>query len=373
MVKSVLVMMGTRPEAIKLYPLIKALKTESGFLTRVAATGQHREMLDSVARELHIIPDIRLNAPPMGIGLCELNARLLSSVGALLKEEHPDLVLVHGDTATAFSSALAAFLSQIPIGHVEAGLRTAEIDRPFPEEMNRRAISLLSTLDFAPTEEAYGRLRNMGKKRVFYTGNTVLDTVRETVLDNFSHPILDRARGKRLILCTVHRRESIGEPMERIFRAVYRIAREEKNVHIVIPLHKNPLVRETAARAMEGEQPACVELCEPLGVYECHNLLARSTLVMTDSGGVQEEAAILGVPVMILRNTTERKEILRAGMGLLSGDDEACICRTAHALLSDEKFYQSYKRSESLYGDGHASQKITKIIADFLSEARGIS
>ena len=247
--KSVLAVIGTRPEAIKMCPLIKALRKESGFKAMLAVTGQHREMLDHVLRDFRVDPDIRMEIPTAHTALYDLNASLISHVGAVLKAERPDLILVHGDTATAFASALAAFFERIPIGHVEAGLRTERIDRPFPEEMNRRAISLLSDLDFAPTEEAYRLLLSMGKKRVFYTGNTVADALRETVSADFSHPILDRARGKRLILCTVHRRESVGDAMERIFRAVYRIAREEENVYIVIPLHKNPLVREAAERA----------------------------------------------------------------------------------------------------------------------------
>jgi UDP-N-acetylglucosamine 2-epimerase (non-hydrolysing) len=365
--KSVLAVIGTRPEAIKMCPLIKALRKENGFQTKVAVTGQHREMLENVLREFRVTPDIRMEIPTTHTALTDLHASLISQVGAVFKAERPDLVLVHGDTATAFASALAAFFERIPIGHVEAGLRTMRVDRPFPEEMNRRVISMLSDLDFAPTEEAYRLLLEMGKKRVFYTGNTVADAVRETASADFDHPILERARGKRLILCTVHRRESLGDGMERMFRAVYRIAREEENVHIVIPLHKNPLVREAAERATEGKTPVGVELCEPLGVFECHNLLLRSTLVLTDSGGLQEEAAICGVPVMILREETERPEILRAGMGFLCGDDEGYIAHVAHALLSDEAFYQRHRKKMNLYGDGCASEKITKIIAEFFS------
>jgi len=348
-------------------PLIKVLEAEADIRTTVAVTGQHREMLDEVLQFFHVVPAFDLNLFRHGATLSEVNARILMHVASLLKAVSPDLVLVHGDTATAFASAIAAFFQRIPIGHVEAGLRTERIDLPFPEEFHRRVISMISALDFAPTLRAKEHLLSMGKKRVFLTGNTVIDALGYTCSENFTHPILSRAGDRRLILCTAHRRESIGKPMEAIFRSIRCIAEMHPNVYIVCPLHKNPLIRACAEKILMKNPCTNIELSAPLSVLDCHNLLKRSYMILTDSGGLQEEASAFGVPVLILRETTERQELAECG-GILCGCDEEQILIQAQRLLRDEKLYRQYAKKQTLYGDGHASEKIRDRILEFFSE-----
>lgn len=369
--KTVLVIFGTRPEAIKMCPLVKRLKEHTELRTLVCVTGQHREMLDDVLECFSVVPDFRLDVFSKGQTLTELYARILSSVGALLSMCTPAFVLVHGDTATATASALAAFLCGIPVGHVEAGLRSGDLSAPFPEEMNRILIAQLSTLDFAPTEAARANLLAAGKRedRVFVTGNTVIDALSGTVCENFAHPLLDGTEGKRILFLTCHRRENLGAPIRRIFHAVLRLADDFPDVRVICPIHKNPSVREAEREVLgRGKHPR-VFITEPLGTVECHNIIARSTVVLTDSGGLQEEAPALGKPVIVLRESTERPEGVAMGSAILCGSDEEKIYRETARLLTDNAYYETIARVRMPYGDGNASERIAAELAAFLSDS----
>lgn len=350
--KKILAVFGTRPDAIKMCPLVLELKRRESIEVRVCLTGQHREMLDQVTEIFGVTADYDLAVMREGQDLSDITSKIIDGITPILQKEKPDIVLVHGDTTTAFAAALAAFYLKIPVGHVEAGLRTYRIDSPYPEEFNRRAVSLFSTFDFAPTEAAKANLIGEGKDpdRVFVTGNTVIDALKYTVKE-----VPDTSG--RLVLLTAHRRENIGEPMRNIFSAVKRVAGKYDDVKIVYPMHPNPAVRSIAEEILGGCER--VELTEPLDLAKFHTMLSQSYCVLTDSGGVQEEAAALGKPVLILRDTTERTE---SDSLMLIGTNEDDVAREFERLLEDEELYNKMKNAPNPYGDGNASARIADII-----------
>ena len=360
--KTVLLIFGTRPEAIKMCPLVKALKSRKAFRTLVAVTGQHREMLDEILRCFSVIPDYDLDLFRKERPLTELNAVILEGVGRLLREISPDLVLVHGDTSTTFVTALAAFYMQIPIGHVEAGLRTYNMYSPYPEEFNRQAVGLVAKYHFSPTELSRENLLREGKDEstIFVTGNTAIDALKTTVRADYSHPELEWAKDSRLIMITAHRRENLGVPMENMFRAIRRIIDEHPDVKAIYPIHMNPAVRETASKYLSGCDR--IRIIEPLDVLDFHNFLANCYMILTDSGGIQEEAPSLGKPVLVMRDTTERPEGIKAGTLRLVGTDESVIYSNFKELLEDEDAYIKMSRASNPYGDGNACRRIADII-----------
>lgn len=354
---------GTRPEAIKMAPLVNELKKHPQHVQPlVAVTAQHREMLDQVLTIFDIVPDYDLNIMKNKQSLADITTRALNGLDEILKKEKPDLVLVHGDTTTTFAASLAAFYNQIAVGHVEAGLRSFDKLSPFPEEMNRMLTGVLSDLNFAPTMKAYDNLLNEGKREesVYVTGNTAIDALKSTVRKDYSHPLLNELDGKRIILLTSHRRENHGEPMKQIFQAVNRIAKEHEDVHVVFPVHLNPMIRELADQVL-SENPR-VHLTAPLDVIDFHNFASRASLILTDSGGVQEEAPSLGVPVLVLRENTERPEGVSAGTLKLVGTDEESVYSTANKLLTNDEEYAKMSRASNPYGDGIASKRIVEAI-----------
>lgn len=360
--KTVLCIFGTRPEAIKMCPLVLELGKRRCFRTLVCVTGQHREMLHSVLSTFGVVPDFAFSVMKEGQSLSGLTARILLGVEGVLRETSPDLVLVHGDTATAHAAALAAFFAHIPVGHVEAGLRTYDIRAPYPEEFNRRAISLLAKYHFAPTPHARRNLLGEGVSPdgIFVTGNTAIDALSATVREDYTHPELSWAEGSRLILITAHRRENLGEPMHNMFRAIRRILEEVPDVKAIYPIHKNPAVR----RAAEEELGGCdrLRIIEPLDVLDFHNFLAKSHLILTDSGGIQEEAPSLGKPVLVMREETERPEGVAAGTLRPVGTEEEVIYREARRLLTDGEAYGAMAKKRNPYGDGTASRQIADIL-----------
>lgn len=358
--KKILCVFGTRPEAIKMCPLIKELKKRSEFDVRVCVTGQHREMLDGVLRVFSVVPDFDLSLMREGQSLSYLTSAILCGIDNVLDSTRPDIVLVHGDTTTAFVSALSAFYRKIPIGHIEAGLRSGDMFSPFPEEFDRRAISLLASYHFVPTNDARMNLisEEIPKERIFVTGNTVTDALKFTVKKEFEVP--EFHFGKKMIIFTAHRRENLGEPMENMLRALVRIVERFPDIFAVCPLHRNPAVRETAQKLLFGkERIFCIE---PPEVDIFHNLLARSYLILTDSGGIQEEAAFLGKPVLVMRNVTERQEGINAGVLRLVGTNEENIFAHTAKLLSDSKEYKAAARPTDLFGDGRACERICDIL-----------
>lgn len=360
--KKIMLVFGTRPEAIKMCPLVKELKKSSVFETVVCVTGQHREMLRQVLDIFQVTPDYDLDIMKQGQDLYDITTQILLKMKAVLKEEKPDLVLVHGDTTTAYGAALAAFYQQIPIGHVEAGLRTYNLYSPYPEEFNRQAIGLMAAYHFAPTETARQHLLNEGKKdeRIWVTGNTGIDALFTTVKKEFSNPVLEWANGSRLLLVTAHRRENLGKPMHSMFRAIRRIAEEFPDIKAVYPVHLNPQVRQIAREELDGCEN--IRLMEPLSVDEFHNFLDRSYLILTDSGGIQEEAPSLGKPVLVMRDTTERPEGIAAGTLLLTGTEEETIYQNVKKLLTDKQAYQAMSEAKNPYGDGKASARIRSVL-----------
>ena len=337
--KKIMLVFGTRPEAIKMCPLVRELKTRPGIRTLVCVTGQHRDMLSQVLDAFKVVPDYDLAIMQQRQSLFDITTRVLTGLKEILEKEQPDAVLVHGDTSTTFAAALACFYLQIPVGHVEAGLRTYNLASPYPEEFNRQAVSLLARWNFAPTNLSRDNLIREGKdpKTIFVTGNTVIDALKTTVRDTFTHPDLDWAEGSRLILLTAHRRENLGAPMHAMFRAIRRVVEEHPDVKALYPIHMNPIVREAADMELGG----CgrIRLTEPLNVLECHNVMARSYLILTDSGGIQEEAPSLEKPVLVMRDTTERPEGIEAGTLKLVGTDEETIYREFTELLDDRAAY----------------------------------
>jgi len=359
----VMAIFGTRPEAIKMAPLVKVLKQRTEqFECIVCVTAQHREMLDQVLNTFSITPDYDLNIMQKGQTLTGITVKALQGLEEVMQKEKPDMVLVHGDTSTTFAASLAAFYQQIAIGHVEAGLRTWNKYSPYPEEMNRQVTGVLADLHFAPTEQSADNLRKEGKAddKIFITGNTVIDAFETTVKEDYYHPILKETEGKRMVLMTSHRRENLGEPMERIFSAVRRLVDRHLDVAVVYPVHLNPKVQEAAQRILGNHER--IHLIDPLDVVDFHNFEARSFMILSDSGGVQEEAPSFGVPVLVLRDTTERPEGIEAGTLKLVGTDVEDIFKEANLLLTDKNTYEEMSKSANPYGDGKASVRIAEAI-----------
>ena len=368
--KKILAVFGTRPDAIKMCPLIIELKKRSDVETVVCVSGQHREMLDGVLADFGILPDYDLSVMKEGQSLFDITECIMQGIKPVLEAEAPDIVLVHGDTTTAFAAALSAFYLRIPIGHVEAGLRTYSIRSPYPEEFNRRAVSLISDIDFAPTKSARYALIADGKNpdRIFVTGNTVLDALSGSLGTDYSSPLTEWARGSRTLLLTIHRRENLGEPMRKVFRAIRRIADDFPDVKIVYPVHMNPEIGVTA-RELLGDHER-IRLTSPIGMTEFHNLLAGSYLVLTDSGGIQEEAAALGKPTLILRDMSERREELLSGSVRVVGTDEDEVYAGVTRLLSSAKAYADMQRTVNKV-EGGASAMIADILCEWSGKENG--
>lgn len=360
--KKVLVIFGTRPEAIKMAPLVHELKKYPQLQPIVCVTAQHREMLDQVLSIFQIEPEYDLNIMQSRQTLTDVTVRALQGLEKVMGEVQPDMVLVHGDTTTTFVASLAAFYQKVAIGHVEAGLRTQNKYSPYPEELNRQLTGVMADLHFAPTEQAAGNLLAEQKPvdAVFITGNTVIDALKTTVKDDYHHPVLDKTAGKKMVLMTAHRRENHGEPMKRIFRAVYRLVEEHEDIAVVYPVHLNPVVQEAAAEILGSHER--IHLIDPLDAVDFHNLMSRSHLILTDSGGIQEEAPAFGIPVLVLRDTTERPDGIEAGTLKLAGTDEDRVYQLADQLLRDAGEYQRMARSVNPYGDGEASRRIAEAI-----------
>ncbi|MEK3798684.1 UDP-N-acetylglucosamine 2-epimerase (non-hydrolyzing) [Peribacillus sp. FSL H8-0477] len=370
MIKPIKVMtiFGTRPEAVKMAPLVLEFQKHPDYFTPiVAVTAQHRQMLDQVLNLFSIKPDYDLNIMKDRQTLADITTRGLSGLDKVMKEAKPDIVLVHGDTTTTFVASLAAFYNRISVGHVEAGLRTWNKFSPYPEEVNRQLTGIIADLHFAPTDLAVENLKLENKTdNIFVTGNTATDALKTTVSESYSHPILDQIGSDRLILMTAHRRENLGQPMRNIFKAVKRILAEQDDIQVIYPVHLNPAVRELADEIL-GNDPR-IHLIEPLDVLDFHNFAARAHLIMTDSGGIQEEAPTLGVPVLVLRDTTERPEGISAGTLKLAGTDEETIFNLAMELLTDQQVYQSMAHASNPYGDGNASVRIAEAIRYYFKQ-----
>ena len=360
---------GTRPEAIKMAPLVKELERRKEIESIVCVTAQHREMLDQVLNTFDIKPDYDLNIMKQGQSLADVTTRALVGLEEVIKEVKPDIVLVHGDTTTTFAGALAAFYNQVAIGHVEAGLRTYDKYSPYPEEMNRQMVDRLSDMYFAPTEISKDNLlkENIDESKIYITGNTAIDAMSTTVDENYTHQELDWINaGERMILLTAHRRENLGEPMRHIFRAIKRVVDEFSDVKVIYPIHMNPRVREVANEVF-GDADR-VKLIEPLEVFDFHNFQNKSYIILTDSGGIQEEAPSLGKPVLVLRDTTERPEGIKAGTLKLVGTDEDVIYEETKKLLLDKKEYEKMSKASNPYGDGHASERIVDAIIEYFNK-----
>ncbi|WP_047374596.1 non-hydrolyzing UDP-N-acetylglucosamine 2-epimerase [Exiguobacterium sp. ZOR0005] len=362
----VMTVFGTRPEAIKMAPLVLELKQREGIEPIVVVTAQHREMLDQVLQLFKITPDYDLDVMKKNQTLFDVTTRVLHGLDEVMKEAKPDIVLVHGDTTTTFAASLAAFYNQIAIGHVEAGLRTYNKYSPYPEEMNRQLTGVMADLHFAPTETSAENLlrENKTEADIFVTGNTAIDALKTTVQDGYDNELLNQitAENKRLVLLTAHRRENLGEPMRNMFRAVRRLIEKYDDIEVVYPVHMNPIVRELAGEILNDLDR--VHLIEPLDVFDFHNYASRSHLILTDSGGVQEEAPSLGVPVLVLRDTTERPEGVAAGTLKLAGVEEEVIFGLADELLSDASAHQKMAKASNPYGDGEASRRIVDAIVE---------
>ena len=356
---------GTRPEAIKMAPLVKELESRKEIKSIVCVTAQHREMLDQVLETFDIKPDYDLNIMKQGQTLGDVTTRALTGLEEVIKECQPDIVLVHGDTTTTFAGALAAFYNQVDIGHVEAGLRTYDKYSPFPEEMNRQMVDCMTDMYFAPTELSKSNLlkQNIDESKIYITGNTAIDAMSTTVDEGYTHPELEWIEeGERMILLTAHRRENLGDPMRNIFRAIKRLTDEFPDIKVIYPIHKNPKVREVANEIFGDSNK--VKLIEPLEVFDFHNFQNQSYMILTDSGGIQEEAPSLGKPVLVLRDTTERPEGIDAGTLKLVGTDEEVIYQEAKILLEDKEAYAKMSKASNPYGDGKASQRIVDAIIE---------
>ncbi len=360
--KTVMLVFGTRPEAIKMCPLVNELKSRKELNTVVCVTGQHRQMLDMVLDAFHVAPDFDLSIMKDKQTLFDVTTNILERIKGVLEEVKPDVVLVHGDTSTTFVTALACFYMQIPVGHVEAGLRTYNIHSPFPEEFNRQAVGIIAAYNFAPTDRAKKNLLREGKAEntIYVTGNTAIDALKTTVRKSYTHPELEWAAGSRLIMLTAHRRENLGQPMHNMFRAIRRVMDEHPDTKAIYPIHMNPAVRMAA----EQELGDCerVRIIEPLDVLDFHNFMARCYMILTDSGGIQEEAPSLGKPVLVMRDTTERPEGIAAGTLKLVGTSDDTIYREFTKLLTDSDAYDAMSKASNPYGDGHACQRIADIL-----------
>lgn len=364
--KKVMLVFGTRPEAIKMCPLVGELRSRKDeFETVVCVTGQHKEMLKQVLDVFKVTPDYNLDIMKQKQDLFDVTVNILQKIKAILTKERPDIVLVHGDTSTTFVTSLACFYLKIPVGHVEAGLRTYNKYSPYPEEFNRQAVGIISDLNFAPTEKAKENLLSEGKDpdTIFVTGNTVIDALKTTVNKNYKNSIIDWAEGSKLILITAHRRENLGEPMKNMFRAIKSVLDENNDVKAIYPIHKNPDVRKTADEIFGDSDK--IKIIEPLDVIDFHNLCSKSYLILTDSGGIQEEAPSLGVPVLVMRDTTERPEGVEAGTLKLVGTEEENIYNHFKILLEDNNEYEKMAKAQNPYGDGTASKQIAKILLDW--------
>ena len=359
---------GTRPEAIKMAPLVLELEKHTDSIESiVTVTAQHREMLDQVLKTFNVQPDYDLNIMKERQTLVDVATRGLEGLDAIMKEAKPDIVLVHGDTATTFIGSLAAFYNKIAVGHVEAGLRTWDKYSPYPEEMNRQLTGVIADLHFSPTDKSAQNLINEGKQknRIYITGNTAIDALQTTVRENYSHPVLEKLGTDKLILLTAHRRENIGEPMRNMFRAINRLLEKHDDIQVVYPVHMNPVVREIADEIL-GENER-IQLIEPLEVVDFHNFAAAAHIILTDSGGIQEEAPSLGKPVIVLRDTTERPEGIEAGTLKLAGTNEETIFKLTDELLTDEAAYEEMAHASNPYGDGHASERIVEALKEYLT------
>lgn len=364
--KKVMVVFGTRPEAIKMCPLILELKKEKEFETIVCVTGQHRQMLEQVLRAFEVVPDFDLAIMKEKQTLFDVTINVLTGMRDILEQVRPDIVLVHGDTTTTFATGLAAFYLEIPVGHVEAGLRTYNLKAPFPEEFNRQGVGIFADLNFSPTVTARDNLIREGKNKenIFVTGNTVIDALKTTIRPQYTHPVLEWAKGSRMILLTAHRRENLGEPLYHIFRAIKQTLDEVEDIKVVYPIHFNPIVRQ-AAHEVFGEHER-VKIIEPLDVLDFHNFMERSYLILTDSGGIQEEAPALGKPVLVMRDTTERPEGVEAGTLKLVGTCQETIHREFLKLLNEKEVYEEMSKASNPYGDGHACERIIQILKERL-------
>lgn len=357
-----MVVFGTRPEAIKMCPLVNELKSRKGIQTVVCVTGQHRQMLDQVLETFDVLPDYDLSIMSPSQTLFDITINILEKIKLVLKKENPDVVLVHGDTSTTFATALACFYLQIPVGHVEAGLRTYNLYSPYPEEFNRQAVSIISKYNFAPTELSKANLITEGKnaETIYVTGNTAIDALKTTVKDDYTHPEIEWVGESKLILITAHRRENLGLPMRNMFHAIRRVLEEHRDVKAIYPIHMNPTIRATADEIL-GDCDR-LHIIEPLDVFDFHNFMDRSYLILTDSGGIQEEAPALGVPVLVMRDTTERPEGIQAGTLKLVGTDEELIYKNFKFLLESEVEYSRMSKASNPYGDGFASKRIVDIL-----------
>lgn len=364
--KKVMLVFGTRPEAIKMCPLVNELKSRSDIKTIVCVTGQHRQMLDQVLDAFRVVPDYDLSVMKEKQTLFDITTNILNRIKAVLEEVQPDVVLVHGDTSTTFVTALACFYMQIPVGHVEAGLRTNNIYSPYPEEFNRQAVSIISKYNFSPTELSKENLLREGKnpESIYVTGNTAIDALKTTVRSDYTHPELQWAEDSRLILITAHRRENLGKPMHNMFRAIRRVIDTHPDVKAIYPIHMNPVVRQAADEELGGCDR--IHIIEPLDVLDFHNFLSRSYLILTDSGGIQEEAPSLGKPVLVMRDTTERPEGIQAGTLKLVGTDEQVIYENFNLLLNNRDAYDAMAHASNPYGDGFACKRIADILQSSL-------
>lgn len=364
--KKIMLVFGTRPEAIKMCPLVNELKTRDELQTVVCVTGQHRQMLDQVLSVFNVVPDYDLSIMKEKQTLFDITTNILSSIKTVLEKERPDICLVHGDTSTSFVTALACFYMQIPVGHVEAGLRTHNIFSPYPEEFNRQAVSIISQYNFAPTETAKNNLIFEGRNpaSIWVTGNTVIDALKTTVKLDYTHPETEWAKDSRLIFITAHRRENLGESMHNMFRAIKRVLDEHADLKALYPIHMNPAVRKIADEELGGCDR--IHIIEPIDVFDCHNIMAKSYLILTDSGGIQEEAPSLGKPVLVMRDTTERPEGIEAGTLKLVGTNEETIYNAFTELITDESVYKKMANAQNPYGDGLASKKIADILSEMV-------
>jgi len=362
LMKKVMLVFGTRPEAIKMCPLVNELKKRKGIQTVVCVTGQHRQMLDQVLSTFEVVPDYDLSIMKQGQTLFDITTGILERIRSVLEEVKPDVVLVHGDTSTTCVTALACFYFQIPVGHVEAGLRTYNIYSPYPEEFNRQVVGIISAYNFAPTALAAENLTREGKNKntIYITGNTVIDAMRHTVRDDYTHPELDWVGDSKLIFITAHRRENLGEPMHHMFRAIRRVLDGHPECKAIYPIHMNPVVRKAAEEELGG--CASIHIIEPIEVFDCHNFEARCYLCLTDSGGIQEECPSYGRPVLVMRDTTERPEGVKAGTLRLVGTDEEIIYKNFKELLENETAYNAMAHACNPYGDGHACERIADIL-----------
>ncbi|VTT43241.1 non-hydrolyzing UDP-N-acetylglucosamine 2-epimerase [Streptococcus porcinus] len=364
--KKVMLVFGTRPEAIKMCPLVNELKKSGQLITKVCVTGQHKEMLEQVLNVFQIEPDYNLEIMKDNQSLNTITSLILLKIKDVFEIEKPDLVLVHGDTTTTFATAVAAFYQGIKVGHVEAGLRTNNLKSPFPEEFNRQTVSIISDFNFAPTELSKINLLNEGKNQdnIYVTGNTAIDALKTTVDSNYNHELFEWVGDDRLIMITAHRRENLGIPMENMFRAIKRVLDEHVDVKAIYPIHKNPRVREVAKKVFDNDDR--IKIIEPLEVIDFHNFLNKSYLILTDSGGIQEEAPSLGKPVLVMRDTTERPEGVKAGTLKLVGTEEENIYQNFSQLLEDDSFYQEMSNASNPYGDGTACKQIVDILLEKL-------